>query len=360
MISRCSRPRKPQRKPKPSAAEDLHLVGEAGVVEAQLADRRAQILEIGGVDRKQAAEHHRLRRLEAGQRLGAGLLVVGDGVADAGVGHLLDLRGDEADFAGTKRRDILHFGLEDADLVDLVMGVGAHHLDLLALLQRSVEDAHQHDDAEIGVVPAVDQQRLQRRVLVALGRRQARDDRLQHVGDADAGLGGNEHGVGGVEADDVLDLLLDAVGLGRGQVDLVEDGNDLMAGVDRLIDIGERLRLDALAGVDDEQRAFAGLQRARHLIGEVDVAGRVHQIEDIGLAVLGLVVEAHGLRLDGDAALALDVHRVRAPARPCRARRPSRSPGSAGRPASICRGRYGRRSRNCGYFRSYGWSCARG
>src|SRR6185503_19181408 len=27
-------------------------------------------------------------------------------------------------------------------------------------------------------------------------------------------------------------------------------------------------------------------------------------------AVLGLVVEAHGLRLDGDAALALDVHRV--------------------------------------------------
>ena len=52
---------------------------------------------------------------------------------------------------------------EHADAVDLVGRVGAHHADALALLQRAVDDAHQHDDAEIGVVPAVDQQRLQRR-----------------------------------------------------------------------------------------------------------------------------------------------------------------------------------------------------
>jgi hypothetical protein len=40
------------------------------------------------------------------------------------------------------------------------------------------------------------------------------------------------------------------------------------------------------------------------------VAGRVDQVQLIDLAIVGLVVEAHGLRLDGDAALALDVHRV--------------------------------------------------
>ena len=61
----------------------LGLVGEAGVVEAQLAQAVAQVLELGGVDREQAAEHHRLRRLEARQRLGGGLALVGDGVADA-------------------------------------------------------------------------------------------------------------------------------------------------------------------------------------------------------------------------------------------------------------------------------------
>ena len=53
-------------------------------------------------------------------------------------------------------------GREHADAVDVVGRVGAHHADALALLQRAVDDAHQHDDAEIEVVPAVDQQRLQR------------------------------------------------------------------------------------------------------------------------------------------------------------------------------------------------------
>ena len=47
----------------------FHLEGEARVVEAQPAHGGAQIFEVGGIDREQAAEHHRLRRLEAGQRL---------------------------------------------------------------------------------------------------------------------------------------------------------------------------------------------------------------------------------------------------------------------------------------------------
>ena len=41
------------------------------------------------------------------------------------------------------------------------------------------------------------------------------------------------------------------------------------------------------------------------------MAGRIHEIELIGLAILGGVVEAHGLRLDGDAALLLDVHVIK-------------------------------------------------
>ncbi len=83
-----------------------------------------------------------------------------------------------------------------------------------------------------------------------------------------------------------------------------------MVVVDRLIDIGERLRLDALAGIDHQQRALAGGERAVDLVGEVDVAGRVDQIEDVILAVAGAVFEPHRLRLDGDAALALDIHGI--------------------------------------------------
>ena len=260
----------------------FHLEREAGVVEPQLAHRRAQRFEIVGVDREQAAEHHRDRRLEARQHLGDRLPVVGDGVADAGVGDFLDRGGDEADLAGAEFVDLRHLRREEADALDVIGGVGAHHPDALALLHHAVDDAHQHHDAEIDVVPAVDQQRLQRGVAVALRRRQPVTMASSTSGDAEAGLGRDHHRVGGVDADHVLDLLLDLLGFGRRQVDLVQHRHDLVAGVERVIDVGERLRLDALAGVDHQQRAFAGRQRARDFVGEVDMAGRVDQIEDVG------------------------------------------------------------------------------
>ena len=78
--------------------------------------------------------------------------------------------------------------------------------------------------------------------------------------DADAGLGRGQHGVRGVEADHVLDLLPHPLGLGGGQVDLVEHRHDLVVVVDGLIDIGQGLGLDALAGVHHQDRALAGRQ----------------------------------------------------------------------------------------------------
>ena len=99
-------------------------------------------------------------------------------------------------------------------------------------------------------------------------------------------------------------------GSAAGRSILFEHRHDLVPGVERVIDVGQRLRLDPLARVDDQERALAGGERARHLVGEVDVAGRVHEIEDVGLAVAGPVFEPDRLRLDGDAALALDVHRI--------------------------------------------------
>jgi hypothetical protein len=77
-----------------------------------------------------------------------------------------------------------------------------------------------------------------------------------------------------------------------------------------MVDVGECLRLDALAGVDHQQRAFAGRERPGNFVGEVDMARRIDQVEDVGLAVLGRVGQAYGLRLDGDAPLALDVHGI--------------------------------------------------
>ena len=81
--------------------------------------------------------------------------------------------------------------------------------------------------------------------------------------------------------------------------------------LDRLVNVGEGLRLHPLRGVHHQQRAFACGEAAADFIGEVDVAGGVHQVELIGLAVLGRVVEADGLGFDGDAALFFNVHVIK-------------------------------------------------
>ena len=78
----------------------------------------------------------------------------------------------------------------------------------------------------------------------------------------------------------------DHVGLGRRQVDLVDHRHDHEALGQREVDVGQRLGLDALRGVDDEDGALARLEAAADLVAEVDVAGRVDQVEAVALAVL--------------------------------------------------------------------------
>ena len=112
------------------------------------------------------------------------------------------------------------------------------------------------------------------------------------------------------QADDVLDLAACFLGLRAGQIDLVDDGDDLEVAVDGEVRVGQRLRLDALRRIHQQQRAFARGQRPSDLVREVHVARRVDQVQDVLLAVLRLVVQADRVRLDRDAALALEVHGV--------------------------------------------------
>ena len=259
---------------------------------------------------KQAAEHNRDSRAETRQRILDRLAIVGDGVADARIGDFFDRGGKHADLAGAEFVHRRELGREHASAVHVVGGIGAHHADALTFLEHTVYDTHQHNYAEIEVVPAVNQQCLERCIAVAFRRRQARDDRLQHLRHVQPGLGGNLDRVAGIKPDHILDLLLNLGGLGGGQIHLVEHRHNLVAVVDRLIDVRQRLRLDALARIDDQQRTLAGGERAVNLVSEVDVAGRVDQIEHIVLAVACPVIKANGLCLDGDAALALDVHGI--------------------------------------------------
>ena len=103
----------------------------------------------------------------------------------------------------------------------------------------------------------------------------------------------------------MFDLARDAIGLGGGEVDLVQRGDDGEVVFERQVAVRQGLGFDALRRVDQQQRPFARGQAARHLVAEVDVTGRVDEVQDVVVPV-----QADVLGLDGDPALPLEVHRV--------------------------------------------------
>ena len=188
---------------------------------------------------------------------------------------------------------------------------GAHEGDVGTGGERAVHHPHVGDDAAELVEHRVEDERTERRVGAArLRRRDAVDDRLQHLGAAHAGLGRDEQRVVHRDGEDVLDLARDLLHIRAGKVHLVEHRHDLELRVLGEIGVGDGLRFHALRGVDHQERPLARAHGARDLVGEVDVTGRVQEVEEVGLAVLRLVVHRDGVGLDGDAALALKVHRV--------------------------------------------------
>ncbi len=295
-----------------AAEAEAHRLGafrletQRGIVQAQLVQRFAQVRVVLGIDREQAGEHARLHFLEARQRLRCRVAGQGQGVADRRTVHVLDAGGDPTHFTCTQRRQHLALRGEHADVVDLVVAAGGHHLQLVTGLDLALHHAHQRDHAQVVVEPGVDDQRLQLVGVARLRRRDAVHDRFQHVLHVQAGLGTDRHGVGGVDADHGLDLGLGALDVGGGQVDLVDHRHHFQALFHGGVAVGHRLRFHALGRIDHQQRAFAGGQRAADFIGEVDVAGGVDEVQMVGLPVLGQIRQRHRLRLDRDATLALD------------------------------------------------------
>ena len=289
----------------------LGLKGQRGVVELQFFQRVAKIRVFAAVLGVNAAVDHRPHLAVAGQRLRRGVFHARHRVADLRFVHVLDARGEVADLAGLELLGRLQAQrTHQAALEHLERRARGHHLDLHAGLQGALLQAHVDDDTAVSVVIAVENERLQRGVRVALRAGEMLHDVLEHGLDVDALLGGNFRRVLGGDRQNVLDLLLDALGVGGGQVDLVEHGANFKVVLHRKIRVCERLRLDALRGVDDEQRALTRRERARDLVVEVDVARRVDEVEGVDLAVGRGLVEGDGARLDGDAALALQIHVV--------------------------------------------------
>ena len=293
----------------------LWLKCQRAIVQVQLFEGIAQVVIVVGVGRVETGEYHRFHRLVAGQwlrrrRIGGER----DGVADVQVLHALEAGGDIADLAGCQARRLNGRGGENADLDWVDACVAGHGEEAGGRVNAAVDHAHVGHNALVWVVMAVENQRLQLFARVPLRRRHLHNDLFQHLFDVEVVLGANAENVGCGHGQKVFNVLGDLIRQGRRQIDLVEDRNDGQVKFHGRQKMCDRLRLNALGSVDDQDGALAGLERALDFVGEVDVPGRVDEIHLIvcgGFAgAVAAIDHSHGAGFDGNASLPLQIHRV--------------------------------------------------
>ena len=283
---------------------------ERGIVHAELLQGVTKVLVLFVVNGKETRVDHGFSILVARAGLRTGTLLVGDGVARLDEGRVLEARHHKADLT---HAELLEGHLKGALAAHTITEEGVterHQPEPVPLPDATVKDAHRRDDAPVLIEVRVEDEGPQRCLGIALGGRDEVDDGLQEVVDALTGLARDEHRVICRDRKLLLYLFLDLVGMGRGQVDLVDGRHNVQVSTHREGSVRDGLRLDPLGGVHHEHGTLAGGKRARDLIREVNVSRRVDEVELVALAIVGVVAYAHGVRLDGDAALPLDVHGV--------------------------------------------------
>ena len=189
--------------------------------------------------------------------------VGGDGLARAGLAHVLDAGDEVAHLAGAQALDRHVVGRADAHLVGLVHLAGLHEAKLAVRLQPSVHHPDRADHPAVLVEEAVEDEPPQRAVGIAHGRRHPLDHGVEKLGHPLTGLGAEAEDLVGRDAHDALDLGGVPVGIGGRQIDLVQRRHDLQIVVQGQVRVGQGLGLDPLGRVDQQDHALAGGQRSR-------------------------------------------------------------------------------------------------
>ena len=68
------------------------------------------------------------------------------------------------------------------------------------------------------------------------------------------------------------------------------------------------MSLNSLRCINDEQSAVACIKRTGYFVVNVDVTGRVDEVENIGLSVRSIIVKLDCASLNGDSSFPLKVH----------------------------------------------------
>ena len=214
------------------------------------------------------------------------------------------------DFPGRQGSSLDFVGRLDADLRHFIFAFTLHEADMVADFDLSFLDTDENDDTAVGIVVGIKDQGLQGILIIAFGRRQIFHDTLQDIFHIQSCLCRDTRCIGTVQTDDVFDLFLCPLDIGTGQIDLVDDRQDLQIIVQSQVGICQSLGFDALRCIYHENCSVTGCQGSGHLIGKVDMARCIDQMEDIFLTVFGLVGKLNDVQFDRDASLSFQIQGI--------------------------------------------------
>ena len=177
---------------------------------------------------------------------------MGDGVAHPHLAACLDAGDDVSHIARRQLLPRTHVELQHSHLVGIILLACGHKLHEVILRDGAVHNLEIGDDAAEGVEDRVENQSLERRVRVALGGGHALHNGTEDVLHTHAGFARCADDVLMFAAQQLHNLVLHLLGLGRVEVALVHDRYDFQVVVDGHVEVGDGLRLDALRGVHNQ------------------------------------------------------------------------------------------------------------
>ena len=148
----------------------------------------------------------------------------------------------------------------------MILFAGSNKFHEVVFADSSVFDFEICDDSSERVEHRVENQSLQRSFGVAFRSGNALDYGAENFRHTQSGLTARAKYVFTLAAEQIYNLILNLVGLGTVKVHLVYDRNNLKVIFNGHIEVRYSLGLNALRGVDNQQRALACGYRARHFI----------------------------------------------------------------------------------------------
>src|SRR5450631_686822 len=190
------------------------LINKSRVIDLQFPQSRLQMLKIGGVDRVNTAEHHRMNLLKPGQRFESRVSLVGQSVSNFDLSRRLDVGDEITDVTCLELGLGQRFRGKDANLFNFVVIRGPHQLNGLTRHQAARENSRVSDDSSIDIEYRIKNQCSQFSVRQWNWRRDPMDNGFEYVLYSKTRLGTGEDRLTRRDGQNIFQLFFDRRNVG--------------------------------------------------------------------------------------------------------------------------------------------------